>query len=58
MKELGLDGSSLGTLVQAAAQDPKGEAAKALSELSFEDVEIEPDGLGVEGEEPKGKAAE
>jgi len=36
MKELGLDGSSLGTLVQAAAQDPTSDAAKTLSTLGME----------------------
>ncbi|MBA4050558.1 MAG: hypothetical protein C0472_01490, partial [Erythrobacter sp.] len=42
MKELGLDGSSLGTLVQAA-QDPNRDTAKALSALSSEGVAPEPD---------------
>lgn len=58
MKELGLDGSSLGTLVQAAAEDPKSEAAKALSDLSFDDGIEEPKGLGVQGEDPRDEAAE
>ena len=53
MKELGLDGSSLGTLVKAAAEDPTGDAAKALSELDFDDVAIEPEGLDVQGEDPE-----
>ena len=34
MKELGLDGSSLGTLVQAAAQEPKAEDAAAKTFLT------------------------
>ena len=46
-------GSSLGTLVKAAAEDPTGDAAKALSELDFDDVAIEPEGLDVQGEDPE-----
>jgi len=36
LKELGLDGSSLGTLVQAAAEESPSDAAKVLEELDFD----------------------
>ncbi|MGB3712237.1 MAG: flotillin domain-containing protein [Erythrobacter sp.] len=36
MKELGLDGSSLGSLVKEAATDPSSDAARKLSELDFD----------------------
>ena len=54
MKELGLDGSSLGTLVQAAAEDPKSDAAKKLSELSFDNRTSSterPDDTGVQNDD-------
>ncbi|MFU7526953.1 flotillin domain-containing protein [Qipengyuania sp. ASV99] len=37
MKELGLDGSSLGTLVQAAALDPEKDPGPVNSDLSFDE---------------------
>ncbi len=55
MKELGLDGSSLGTLVSAAAQETKGDAGEKLSELSHEEDEASGD-EGLEGEEASADA--
>jgi uncharacterized membrane protein YqiK len=58
MKELGLDGSSLGTLVSAAAQDSKTDLAKSLGELSFDNDPEEPAKSGIQSDHPGEEAAE
>ncbi|QUL37137.1 flotillin family protein [Erythrobacter sp. JK5] len=58
MKELGLDGSSLGTLVQAATADPSKPIGEVMSEISFDKDIAAPEGLGVQGDDPKDEAAE
>ena len=45
MKELGLDGSSLGGLAEAAAKDPKA-VEEAVSKLTFLNDGAEDDGMG------------
>lgn len=55
MKELGLDGSSLGTLVQAAAQDPQSDLGDALS---HDETPEAPEDKGIQGDDKKPEAAE